>query len=89
MAQPDCHGPAHERQGDGDTQVQDEPELRGERDGEFGFRDGTLALFQIRPFVESVRARRSEYLAAMDQPTQTLSDLGVDLKQLPLTETAP
>ena len=36
-------------------------------DIEFGFRAGRLALFQIRPFVESLRARRSQYLIDIDR----------------------
>lgn len=35
-------------------------------DIEFAFRDGRLALLQIRPFNESRRAQRSQYLAALD-----------------------
>lgn len=52
-------------------------------DIEFGFRAGRLALFQIRPFVDSARARRSLYLMGMDpQPTDTLKQ-PVDLLQPP------
>jgi phosphoenolpyruvate synthase/pyruvate phosphate dikinase len=36
-------------------------------DMEFGFVDGKLRLFQIRPFLESARARSSVLLNAMDQ----------------------
>lgn len=52
-------------------------------DIEFGFRDGKLALFQIRPFVESLRARRSLYLIDMDRNSGAHSDAVVDLKQPP------
>lgn len=52
-------------------------------DIEFGFRDGKLALFQIRPFVESLRARRSQYLIEMDRYGDTHTDTVVDLKQPP------
>lgn len=41
--------------------------LRAPADIEFGFRHGQLALFQIRPFVESTRARRSQTLIDMDR----------------------
>lgn len=34
---------------------------------EFGFVDGHLQLFQIRPFLESSRARTSQYLQALDR----------------------
>jgi len=36
-------------------------------DIEFGFLDGRLVLFQIRPFLESTRARRNLYLNEMDR----------------------
>ncbi len=52
-------------------------------DIEFGFRDGRLALFQIRPFVESMRARRSGYLIDMDRDSAGGS-VTVDLHQPPL-----
>ncbi|MDV3238692.1 MAG: phosphoenolpyruvate synthase [Gammaproteobacteria bacterium] len=48
-------------------------------DIEFGFRDGRLALFQIRPFVESARARRSQYLIGMDRAAVRGADTVVDL----------
>jgi hypothetical protein len=37
-------------------------------DIEFGFVRGRLALFQIRPFLENTRARRSEVLKRLDAP---------------------
>ena len=52
-------------------------------DIEFGFRDGKLALFQIRPFVESLRARRSQYLIEMDADSRGSADDMVDLRQAP------
>jgi phosphoenolpyruvate synthase/pyruvate phosphate dikinase len=39
-------------------------------DVEFAFRDGRLALLQIRPFNESKRAQRSQYLAQLDAPAR-------------------
>jgi phosphoenolpyruvate synthase/pyruvate phosphate dikinase len=51
-------------------------------DIEFGFHDGSLALFQIRPFVESTRARRSTYLIDMDRG-DTDNRVLVDLQQPP------
>lgn len=50
-------------------------------DIEFGFRDGRLALFQIRPFVESARARRSLYLMGMDRTAAHGADAVVDLRE--------
>jgi len=52
-------------------------------DIEFGFRDGKLALFQIRPFVESLRARRSQYLIEMDRNSASGSNILVDMHQPP------
>jgi hypothetical protein len=39
-------------------------------DVEFAFRGGRLALLQIRPFNESKRAQRSQYLAELDAPSR-------------------
>ncbi len=57
-------------------------------DIEFGFRDGKLALFQIRPFVESQRARRSQYLIDIDRSGDSGPDAVVDLRQSPLPPVA-
>ncbi len=54
-------------------------------DIEFGFADGQLALFQIRPFVESLRARRSEYLINMDKQGSDAAQ-PVDLGAAPATQ---
>ena len=53
-------------------------------DVEFAFRDGKLALLQIRPFVESPRARRSARLAAMDQGLSFHALDPVDLDAAPV-----
>jgi phosphoenolpyruvate synthase/pyruvate phosphate dikinase len=39
-------------------------------DVEFAFKGGRLALLQIRPFNESKRAQRSQYLAKLDEPVR-------------------
>jgi len=52
-------------------------------DIEFGFRAGRLALFQIRPFVESRRARRSLYLIDMDRGSDRGQGITVDLHESP------
>ena len=57
-------------------------------DIEFGFRGGKLALFQIRPFVESLRARRSQYLIDMDRGSAGGRDAVVDLHQSPSVSAA-
>ncbi len=51
-------------------------------DIEFGFLDGKLKLFQIRPFLESTRARSSKLLATLDRD---LPDLGAITVQLDAT----
>ncbi|TLS75338.1 phosphoenolpyruvate synthase [Mariprofundus erugo] len=55
-------------------------------DIEFGFAGGKLALFQLRPFVESRRARQSEVLRAMDRQWPLFFDHGIDLAGVPAVE---
>lgn len=52
-------------------------------DIEFGFRHGHLALFQLRPFIESPRARQSEVLIAMDRQLPGVAAIKVDLGEAP------
>ncbi|MDX1555672.1 MAG: PEP/pyruvate-binding domain-containing protein, partial [Xanthomonadales bacterium] len=52
-------------------------------DVEFGFADGRLRLFQIRPFLESRQARGSQYLREMDSRLVTGEDVTVDLSKVP------
>jgi phosphoenolpyruvate synthase/pyruvate phosphate dikinase len=52
-------------------------------DIEFGFRDGKLMLFQIRPFVESTRARSNDYLRALDSGLKDLREVQIDLNARP------
>ncbi|MEX2482619.1 MAG: PEP/pyruvate-binding domain-containing protein [Gammaproteobacteria bacterium] len=52
-------------------------------DVEFGFEDGELRLFQIRPFLDNAAARANDYLTAMDPPAAALQDREVDLRSLP------
>jgi hypothetical protein len=52
-------------------------------DIEFAFRGGRLALLQIRPFNESRRAQRSQYLAQLDAAFATRGDDKVLLGALP------
>jgi len=53
-------------------------------DVEFGFSRGYLALFQIRPFVESKRAWHSRTLQAMDSRLPERSRHMVRIDQAPL-----
>lgn len=57
-------------------------------DIEFGFRNGKLALLQIRPFNESRRAQKSQYLAQLDAPFAARGDLVVQLGNLAGTDAA-
>ena len=52
-------------------------------DIEFGFHDGHLALFQIRPFVESKRAWHSRTLQVMDRGLARRSSRMVDMNKAP------
>jgi len=53
-------------------------------DVEFGFLDGRLRLFQIRPFLNSPAARGSDYLSRMDQTLEAGRERMVDLDARPL-----
>jgi len=55
-------------------------------DIEFGFRHGQLSLFQIRPFVESKRARQSQTLINMDQRLPDHSGVKIHLDQAPVAD---
>jgi hypothetical protein len=52
-------------------------------DIEFGFRDGKLQLFQLRPFLESRQARGSAYLGRMDQALQAGLDRRINMQEVP------
>lgn len=56
-------------------------------DIEFGFYKNKLVLFQIRPFLESSRARQSLYLNRLDQNLTDKRSLSVDLDGIPTEET--
>jgi hypothetical protein len=52
-------------------------------DIEFAFKDGKLALLQIRPFVESKSAQRNAYLRSLDEEFHKRSAARVDLMGIP------
>ncbi len=52
-------------------------------DIEFGFRDGKLQLFQIRPFLESRDRRGAGYLRDMDKVLQGRLNKTVDMREVP------
>ena len=52
-------------------------------DIEFGFLNGALKLFQIRPFLESRQARGSEFLRSLDTSANELAEIQVDMAEVP------
>jgi hypothetical protein len=52
-------------------------------DIEFGFYNERLVLFQIRPFLESQRARQNIFLNRLDQRLKEKQGLLVDLDLIP------
>jgi hypothetical protein len=52
-------------------------------DVEFGFLNGKLQLFQLRPFLESRKARGSSYLSEMDQALASTRNKTVAMKEIP------
>ncbi len=52
-------------------------------DIEFGFRDGRLALFQIRPYLRSRQARRNRYLLSLDRKMAVNENITVEMNAVP------
>ena len=52
-------------------------------DVEFGFRNGDLRLFQLRPFLDSQAARGIEYLREMDAQLKDTDSIRVDMNGVP------
>ena len=52
-------------------------------DIEFGFLNGALQLFQIRPFLDNAAARGATYLLEMDALSSNVASTQVDLEQVP------
>ena len=52
-------------------------------DIEFGFKDGQLALLQIRPFVESEAAQQNLYLRQLDASLSERGKASADLDAIP------
>ncbi len=52
-------------------------------DIEFGFLKGKLQLFQIRPFLESTKARGSDFLISMDKEMIQINSRSVNLAKIP------
>ncbi len=64
-------------------EIVDEKGNVGSADIEFGFLEGKLQLFQIRPFLESSRARGSKYLISMDKDMALIDGSSVVLDDIP------
>ena len=56
---------------------------RAPADVEFGFLDGQLQLFQLRPFLQSDQAQANQYLIEMDKSLKGNMDRKVDMKGVP------
>ncbi len=52
-------------------------------DVEFGFLNGDLRLFQLRPFLESKMAKSIAYLQQMDSRLKDTASIGVDMNAVP------
>ena len=52
-------------------------------DVEFGFVQGRLVLFQVRPFLESTRARQSTFLNRLDEAARPPASRTVELNEIP------
>jgi hypothetical protein len=50
---------------------------------EFGFVQGRLVLFQVRPFLESTRARQSTFLNRLDEAARPPASRTVELNEIP------
>jgi len=63
--------------------ITDDKGHRAPADIEFGFLDGELHLFQLRPFLQSGKAQANEYLINMDKALQGNLDQEVDMTGVP------
>ncbi len=65
--------------------ITDDAGNRAPADIEFGFLDGRLQLFQLRPFLESSDSRGAGYLSDMDKSLQGQLDKKVNMQEVPET----
>jgi hypothetical protein len=63
--------------------IQDAQGRPAPADVEFGFVQGRLALFQIRPFLESTRARQSLFLNRLDEAGKQPVSKTIDMNEVP------
>ncbi len=52
-------------------------------DVEFGFKNGKLVLFQVRPFLQNRRVKKNHYLNLLDQALNKSTDISVDMNEAP------
>ncbi|MDJ0860733.1 MAG: PEP/pyruvate-binding domain-containing protein [Gammaproteobacteria bacterium] len=69
--------------------IEDAEGRRAPADIEFGFEAGELRLYQLRPFLESRQARRSQYLQSLDKDLSRSRDKPVNLAAMPAAGGAP
>ena len=63
--------------------IQDAQGRPAPADIEFGFVQGRLVLFQVRPFLESARARQNLFLNRLDEAAKLPAPRTVDLNEIP------
>jgi hypothetical protein len=63
--------------------IQDAQGRPAPTDIEFGFVQGRLVLFQVRPFLESARARQNLFLNRIDEAVKLQAPRTVDLNEIP------
>lgn len=63
--------------------IQDAQGRPAPADVEFGFVQGRLVLFQVRPFLESTRARQSAFLNRLDEAARPPASRTVELNEIP------
>jgi hypothetical protein len=63
--------------------IRDAQGLPAPADVEFGFVQGRLVLFQVRPFLESARARKNLFLNRLDEAGRLSAEKSVNLDEIP------
>ena len=63
--------------------IRDAQGLPAPADVEFGFVQDRLVLFQVRPFLESARARKNLFLNRLDEAGRQSAEKSVNLDEIP------
>ena len=53
-------------------------------DVEFGFKNGQLVLFQVRPFLKNRRVKKNHYLNQLDRSLDKTGDINIDMNVIPM-----